>query len=284
MNRFSAISVFGLNPLIVAVGIHALGAIGVYCALKRCHFSRQKKPSMLVAEKNESDESLDTESAEFSEESKETESDEFSQELNLETDACGAITNVAVTGSSKSGKSSLINALRKMDDLDRIQSNNSSEPWLNVTVSYPDPDNDNLVYWEVPEIDRCIDEHIHEDIRKFDCLIVLISKKFMKMDIEYIKEAQKLDIPVIVVSSKTDVYIENEIRWQQDADIEEIKSSLKYRITKNVTNELLSADLRPEKVLLVSCGVIIEECYSNKYAVDEIELCDFISDLVNIVV
>ncbi|KDQ53381.1 hypothetical protein JAAARDRAFT_434156 [Jaapia argillacea MUCL 33604] len=120
----------------------------------------------------------------------------------------------AIAGLAGSGKSSLINAFRGLNNNDpRAANTGIVETTLHVT-GYPDPDPKNPFIWydipgagtlEIPDW-----QYFNaQGLFVFDCIIVLIDNRFSATDIAILENCKRFNIPSYIVRSKANQHVLN---------------------------------------------------------------------------
>lgn len=120
----------------------------------------------------------------------------------------------AVTGTVGSGKSTLVNALRGLENKD---SNAARTGVVETTLTigrYPDPDPQRpLVWYDIPGAgtwkqpdSSYFNAH---GLFVFDCIIILFDNGFSETDVAILRNCRRFQIPTYIVRSKADVHIRN---------------------------------------------------------------------------
>ena len=129
--------------------------------------------------------------------------------------------NVAVTGNSGVGKSSLINALRGL----KPKANGAAPVGIRETTTkiqkYEFPESDKVVLWDLPGMgtEKFRQETYINDmgLSKFDIVIVVTASRFLENDVWLAEQALGLGKNVIFVRTKLDFDLTNASRDDQDA-------------------------------------------------------------------
>ncbi|KAK0225344.1 interferon-inducible GTPase-domain-containing protein [Armillaria fumosa] len=122
--------------------------------------------------------------------------------------------HLAITGSSGSGKSSLVNAFRGVWDDDEGAAPTDIVETTSVVTPYPDPDPANPFIWfDVPGSGTitCPDWTYFNDqgLYIFDAIIILFNDCFTATDMAILRNCARYMIPAYIVRSKSDVHIDN---------------------------------------------------------------------------
>ncbi|KAF8460411.1 interferon-inducible GTPase-domain-containing protein [Kalaharituber pfeilii] len=183
--------------------------------------------------------------------------------------------HIAVAGTSGSGKSSLINALRGL----RNQDSNAARIGITETTKtitpYPDPSStepyNKFVWYDVPGAGTLKipgPQYFNaQGLFIFDLIIVLIDNRFTEQDIAILQQCEAFKIPAFIVRSKTNQHINNIMRDQlgyttDDSDDEEDYYS---RLTKakeilvegtkaTVRENLREGELNPNQRVYMVCS------------------------------
>jgi len=133
----------------------------------------------------------------------------------------------AIAGAAGSGKSSLINAFRRMSDNDvQAAKTGTSETTFEIG-RYPDPDPDlpksRFVWYDIPGAGtQTIDDWQYfksQGLFVFDLVILITDNRFLKSDAILLQHCQRLDVPTFIVRSKADQQINNiQIQMQVSDD------------------------------------------------------------------
>ena len=205
----------------------------------------------------------------------------------------------AIAGIAGSGKSSLINALRGLRNLEK----NGGAAATGVTETtrevgrYPDRNPQHpFVWYDIPGAgtQKITDwQYFNEQgLYVFDCILVLFDNRFTMTDIAILTNARRFNIPTYIVRSKADQHIRNLMRdLGSDSDEDEdedpgrrtrlYKAARKKYIEetrKNVQANLENANLADQRVYIVSNDTMltIVKGKGPKKAIDELE---FLTDL-----
>ncbi|XP_043943340.1 T-cell-specific guanine nucleotide triphosphate-binding protein 2-like [Protopterus annectens] len=116
--------------------------------------------------------------------------------------------HVAVTGSTGTGKSSLINALRGLNDKDEGAAPTDVMECTMEPTPYPHPDLPKVIYWDLPGMGGAnVTAKNYLENMKFDCydfFIVVISSRVKENDMNIVAELRRLRKPFYFMRSKID--------------------------------------------------------------------------------
>jgi GTP-binding protein EngB required for normal cell division len=123
----------------------------------------------------------------------------------------------AITGTAGSGKSSLINALRRMQNNTRKAAKTGITETTLKIGRYPDPDRSpprsRFIWYDVPgagTLNAPGWQHFNDQaLFVFDIILVVIDNRFTKIDAEILRNCRRSNIPSFIVRSKADQHILN---------------------------------------------------------------------------
>ncbi|KAI5995099.1 interferon-inducible GTPase-domain-containing protein [Pisolithus albus] len=154
----------------------------------------------------------------------------------------------AVAGVAGSGKSSLINAIRGVENRHQDAAETGVVETTVTTGRYPDPNPDlPFVWYDIPGAGT-----LHQPdwlyfnaqgLFVFDCVIVLFDNHFTETDIAILTNCSRFQIPTYIVRSKADVHIRN-IMTARERFIADTRA--------NVKRNLKQAELPDQWVYMVS--------------------------------
>ncbi|PCH37657.1 hypothetical protein WOLCODRAFT_160936 [Wolfiporia cocos MD-104 SS10] len=173
----------------------------------------------------------------------------------------------AVAGTSGSGKSSLINALRGL----RPKGPNAAGVGVIETTlqaaRYPDSDPANpFVWYDIPGSGtlkiRDWQYFNEQGLYIFDCIIVLFDNRFTETDIAILRNCALFNIPAYIVRSKSHMHIDNEMGDAGDSSDEDdakvieehrrrARESYVRKTRASVSKNLQDAGLPDQRVYLV---------------------------------
>jgi len=145
--------------------------------------------------------------------------------------------NLAITGGTRTGKSSFINALvSKWTGISPAKVG-VTEATMNCT-GYEHPNNPNIILWDLPGVgtdkfpQASYLQQVNADL--FDVFIIMTGDRFTEQDTWLGKKMQERNTPVVFVRTKIGIDVENSIHDHPDKDekavLEEVK---RYLMTKS---------------------------------------------------
>ncbi|XP_066494330.1 interferon-inducible GTPase 5-like [Tiliqua scincoides] len=159
--------------------------------------------------------------------------------------------HIAITGMSGTGKSSLVNAMRGLDDGDDKAAKTDAFVGSTDSEGYVHPLFPNVTIWDLPGIGTSVFQvsnyvkQVYFD--KYDLFIIVSSMRFSEYDANLVHEIQKRKKKFYFVRSKIDLDLENESRkkdFKEEKTLEKIKNDCYQRLTKS--------DQLPPRVFLIS--------------------------------
>ncbi len=163
--------------------------------------------------------------------------------------------NMAVTGDSGVGKSTLINTLRG------LKANDPGAAAVGVTEttlsakSYPHPDNDNLKVWDLPGMGTPNfpkDSYLQAiNYERYDYFLILSATRFSENDLYLAKELDAKQKRFIFVRSKMDADLHNEKEDHPELSEEDVKRSVR----ENIFDNLDKYDVNQKSIIifLINC-------------------------------
>ncbi len=163
--------------------------------------------------------------------------------------------NMAVTGDSGVGTSTLINTMRglKANDLGAAAVG-VTETTLSAK-SYPHPDNDNLKVWDLPGMGTSNfykDSYLQDiNYERYDYSLILSATRFSENDLYLAKELDAKQKRFIFVRSKIDADLQNEKEDHPELSEEEVKK----RVRDNIFDNLKKKGINENSIIiyLVNC-------------------------------
>ncbi|KAI6027936.1 interferon-inducible GTPase-domain-containing protein [Pisolithus microcarpus] len=205
----------------------------------------------------------------------------------------------AVAGVAGSGKSSLINAIRGVENQHQDAAETGVVETTVTTGRYPDPNPDlPFVWYDIPGAGTLHQpDWLYFNVQGlfvFDCVIVLFDNRFTETDIAILMNCRRFQIPTYIVRSKADVHIRNIMyEYGYDSAHDEVprRESL-YRTARerfiadtraNVKRNLKQAELPDQRVYMVSnrtlLSIVRDRSLGFSYKIiDELELIKDILD------
>ncbi|KAG2067892.1 hypothetical protein BDR04DRAFT_1079985 [Suillus decipiens] len=205
--------------------------------------------------------------------------------------------HLAVVGSSGSGKSSFINAVRGLSNNDTIAAPTGVVETTDTVTRYIDPRPDSQIFWyDVPGAgtQNVPDWQYFNNLGLyiFDCIIVLTDNRFSDSDLAILRACEQFaNIEVFITRSKSDQHINNlaldgmprgfdpcQADDETRSRFQQVKSETRRRFInetyQNVQTNLESNNITPKKIYLV-CKDALHAIWDNSpspMAIDEEEL------------
>jgi len=134
--------------------------------------------------------------------------------------------HIAITGVAGSGKSSLINALRGLNNGELGAAPTGIVETTSTIVRYPDPDPKKRVVWyDVPGAGTlAVPDWVYftdQGLYVLDCVLVLFDSRFTATDVAILQNCDRFRIPAYVVRSKARQHVRNLARDMGDEDSDE---------------------------------------------------------------
>jgi GTPase Era involved in 16S rRNA processing len=144
---------------------------------------------------------------------------------------------IAVTGNRGAGLSSLINALRGLQQSDQNAAKEGVIETTRERASYTIPNNDLIELYDLPGEGSCshpIESYMQAmNFKQYDFVLIVISQGFSKNDELIIKELQRLEKPFYLVRSKIYADVENQKFTQtEDEVIKVIRSNFDLNLRR----------------------------------------------------
>ncbi|XP_043943339.1 interferon-inducible GTPase 5-like [Protopterus annectens] len=200
-------------------------------------FARDEKILEFISEQKSKEKNEDTEKLEeaFRQGNNEALADTAVKILKAEE----AVTlHVAVTGSTGTGKSSLINALRGLNDKDEGAAPTDVMECTMEPAPYTHPDLPKVIYWDLPGMggSKVTAKQYLENMKfeRYDFFIVVISSRVKENDINIVAELRRLRKPFYFMRSKIDQDV-CAAQWKnRSANVDDVL----VEIRDNCVNEL----------------------------------------------
>ncbi|XP_053383701.1 T-cell-specific guanine nucleotide triphosphate-binding protein 2-like [Mercenaria mercenaria] len=192
--------------------------------------------------------------------------------------------NIAVTGQSGSGKSSLINALRGLKEEDVGAAQVGEKETSSKYCSYPHPNHGRFIFWDLPGVgtdkfpQKTYMESIHAS--RYDFFLIVSSGRFHSQDIWLANEVlkQKHKSRCYFVRSKVDIDMKNRKRrhalekdTMTDADL-----FLNFRV--EMTSDILKTLHNPNINIHL---FLVSSHFPSKYDFEDLQL-QLLEDALNI--
>jgi GTP-binding protein EngB required for normal cell division len=175
----------------------------------------------------------------------------------------------AIVGTSGSGKSSLINAIRG------IANNAKHGPKVAATSigitettrvigRYPMSDvrpRSRMVFHDIPGAGSLEPGWVYfkaQELNIFDVIIIVFDNRFTETDIGILRFCNQLNIPAFVVRSKSDIHISNFMAYHSDNDVQFARAQYEKQTRASFADKLAQAGLhRDIDIYLVSSCVLL---------------------------
>nr|XP_003222909.1 PREDICTED: interferon-inducible GTPase 5 [Anolis carolinensis] len=162
-----------------------------------------------------------------------------------------ATLDIAITGRSGAGKSSLVNALRGMSDYDEGSAETGVIQTTMEIKGYPHPTFPKVTLWDLPGIgtpEFKAKEYLRKvNFSKYDFFIIVSAGRFTTNDITLAREIQKMKKQFYYVRTKIDINIDSEKRKQNFNEHETLE-----KIRNDCSENLKKAEGSSSRVFLVS--------------------------------
>jgi energy-coupling factor transporter ATP-binding protein EcfA2 len=152
--------------------------------------------------------------------------------------------NFVVVGPSGAGKSTFINSLRGLyrDDPGAAKVGTGRQMTME-SARYPMPGAEHIVLWDEPGGDTAdfpADTYCgRRCLRHFDAVIALYNNRFSAVMSAIIPQAYKLGVPVIIVYTKVDLDVKNELGGRRiPLSAADVEAALRQRVRDNIAAEL----------------------------------------------
>ncbi|KAL8219461.1 UNVERIFIED_CONTAM: hypothetical protein K2H54_025229 [Gekko kuhli] len=159
--------------------------------------------------------------------------------------------DVAITGVSGAGKSSLVNALRGLSDFDEGAAETGVTQTTMQPERYPHPIFPDVTIWDLPGIgtpDFTAEEYLDRvNYSQYDFFIIVASNRFTVDDVQLSQAIQKMRNRFYYVRSKMDISIKNE---KLKPDFNEEATLQKVR--KYCLDNLVQAGIPSPQIFLIS--------------------------------
>ncbi|XP_060589992.1 interferon-inducible GTPase 1-like [Ruditapes philippinarum] len=176
--------------------------------------------------------------------------------------------NVGITGNAGVGKSSLINALRKLKPSDEGAAAVDVVETTTKASRYSHPDNKHIVFWDLPGVGTQKykrETYLKEmDFARFEVVIIVCASRFMESDMWLGKKLRELKKNILFVRTKIDFDIYNAQRDHPET-FDETKCLTKIR--NNVLENIHDGGL-PD---IVSGVYLVSSSERTKYDFHELD-------------
>ncbi|XP_043943335.1 T-cell-specific guanine nucleotide triphosphate-binding protein 2-like [Protopterus annectens] len=163
--------------------------------------------------------------------------------------------HVAVTGSTGTGKSSLINALRGLNDTEEGAAKTEVMECTMEPTPYLHPDLPRVIYWDLPGIGgaKITAKQYLQNMKfeRYDFFIVVISSCVKENDMNIVAELRRLRKPFYFIRSKIDEDIRAAQKKNNSVNVEDVLVKIKDSCV-NELNKVGKLQEQSVKVFLVS--------------------------------
>lgn len=202
----------------------------------------------------------------------------------------------AVAGVAGSGKSSLVNAIRGVQNRDPAAAATGVVETTMTIGRYPDPNAENpFVWYDVPGAGTLTTSDWmyfnQQGLYVFDCILVLWDNRFTMTDVAILTNCRRFKTPTYIVRSKADVHIRNlmkdmgydsETKTNKHAHLASARAKYITDTRESVRQNLREVSLPDQRVYIVSnetlCSVVQDRTSPGSKVIDELEL---LRDLLN---
>ncbi|XP_028404392.1 interferon-inducible GTPase 1-like [Dendronephthya gigantea] len=151
---------------------------------------------------------------------------------------------IGVTGTTKVGKSSFINAFRGIDDNDEQAAKTGIFEKKNEPAFYPYPDEPRIILVDLP----AIKEKIYSDeFKSCDSFLILTETRFRAEELEIARKIKSMEKSFLLVRTKVDLDEENEAK-RKNRDINDVLAEVRDNYFQN----LKALGIREGEIFLVS--------------------------------
>eukprot|EP00026_Physarum_polycephalum_P014515 Phypoly_transcript_15037.p1 GENE.Phypoly_transcript_15037~~Phypoly_transcript_15037.p1 ORF type:complete len:259 (+),score=27.71 Phypoly_transcript_15037:86-862(+) len=168
--------------------------------------------------------------------------------------------NFAFVGASGSGKSSLVNALRQMNDSDPRAAAVGESETTQVATRYCHPSYAHIMLWDLPGAGTTMHPAStyfrDKALFAFDCLLIVTDDRFLQVDLDIAKEAVEWKVPVFFVRNKADAALQSKRRRCKDTD--DIKFMLRTEVSKSILPQLERYGLHDRRIYIISSWAFID--------------------------
>jgi len=144
--------------------------------------------------------------------------------------------HLAIAGFAGCGKSSLVNALRRIPDSHPQAAPTGTIETTMVIGRYPDTDQElpfkRFIWYDIPGAGTStIDDWQYfknQGLFALDVVILVTDNRFLKSDITLLRNCERYQVPTFIVRSKADAQIDNIIAKERQTDVMDFDSFLSF--------------------------------------------------------
>lgn len=192
--------------------------------------------------------------------------------------------NLAFVGLAGTGKSSLINAMRGVDDSSKGAARVSVVECTSIATRYWDPDSPHICFWDMPgagtEREGLNGYFSKWHLYAYDCLLITTNDRITVADMELADMAAMYSIPVALVRNKIDTSLKARQYKNKGADMDSLKIQLREEIVEDFASQWQAALVqgknlgKPPPLFLVSADKFRAalDTYTDDVYMDELKL------------
>ena len=147
--------------------------------------------------------------------------------------------NLAITGQSGAGKSTIINTLRSLLPKEFGAARVGTSETTMVPTPYPFPANQNVILWDLPGVNTPNfpkNDYIDSvGLARFDALMICCSVRFSELDLWLVQQAEMMKMHFYMIRTKIDSSLEdakNDYGTDEKNTIEEIRYKMCMHLEK----------------------------------------------------
>jgi len=209
--------------------------------------------------------------------------EEARQELGIDSVNCF---NFGFAGNRGTGKSSLINAIRNIDDSSPDSAQVDEVECTDTIKSYDFPDMRHIVLWDIPgagTVKHKASTYFEDKkLYAFDMILIIGASGFSESDIAIALAANRFNVPIVFVRSKSDNDIDSLARRVKKPK-KDVKDEVKLKIISDIRKQLPS-EVQDREVFVVSSRVIgppEPDFDKTDYLLDELNLVQYVQEVAH---
>ncbi|KAF9047494.1 immunity-related GTPases-like protein, partial [Panaeolus papilionaceus] len=192
--------------------------------------------------------------------------------------------NIAIVGTSGSGKSTFLNSLRGLSPRDPGAAASGFNETTDRVQGYPDVRNPEITWYDVPGANTPRVSgwryFVDQGLYVFDVLVVVFADRFTQTAGTLIGNANKCHIPAFLVRTKADQLVNNAIADSGDTmSREEAKEQVVRETRETVQVNLLRSGLPNQRVYIVSRAGM-KRLITHQDSSDVVDEQQFLDDIV----